>query len=69
MTITQTSYFLEDVKHYTQLAIDYRHTSRRDDIRRALYRLDNLRGREYSDKVAAKANQKAKHKFYYREEA
>lgn len=67
MTIYQTSYFMEDVKHYTKLANDYKYSSNRSEIRRALYKLDKLRGAAYSDKVAAKANQAAKNKFYYRE--
>lgn len=67
MNITQTSYFLDDLKHYTKLINDYKYSSNRDDIRRSLYRLEKLRGREYCDKLAAKANQKAKYKFYYRE--
>lgn len=68
MKIEQTAYFKDDANHYTKLATEYQHTTRRDDIRRSLYKLERLRGREYVDKLASKCNQRAKARFYYREE-
>lgn len=66
MNITQTKYFKEDAEHYTKLAKDYMYTNRRDEIRMSILRLDHLRGKEYTDKLIAKCNQKLKMKFYGR---
>lgn len=66
MNITQTRFFKEDAEHYTRLALAYQYTNKAEEIRAALYKLDRLRGKDYSDKLAAKCNQKAKTRFYYR---
>jgi hypothetical protein len=64
MTVYQTKFFRDDVEHYTNLALEYRYTTARDDIKQSIFRLEKLRGKEYVKKLAAKCNQKAKMKFY-----
>ncbi len=64
MNITQTSFFHEDVKHYTQLAKDYMYTTRKEEIRNGIKRLTSLRGADYVKKLSAKCNQCLKVKFY-----
>ena len=66
MKITQTRFFKEDADHYTRLALSWMYTTKAEETRAALYRLDRLRGKEYSDTLAAKCNQKLKARFYYR---
>ncbi len=67
MDITQTKYFKEDVIFFTQRALDTMYTTAREETRKALYQLERMRGAYYCDKLAAKCNQKAKCKFYYRD--
>ena len=67
MKIEQTAFFIDDTKHYYNIAKDHIHTSKKGDIRRSLYKLEKIRGAAYCDKLAAKVNQKLRNKFYYRE--
>lgn len=64
MNFTQTSYFHEDVKHYTRLAKDYMYTTRKEEIRDSIKRVALFRGSEYAKKLSAKCNQCLKVKFY-----
>lgn len=64
MTITQTSYFKEDTKHYTNLAKEWMYTSRKNEIKNSIHRLESLRGRDYVNKLIAKCNQCLKVSFY-----
>lgn len=64
MKITQTSYFMDDVKHYTQLAQDTMYTTARDATKANIYRLEKLRGKAYIKALAGKCNQKLKVRFY-----
>ena len=64
MKITQTRAFIEDSEHYTRLAKDYMYTSRKEEIRQSIKRLERMRGAEYVRKLSAKCNQKLKVKFY-----
>jgi len=64
MNITQTSYFREDVKHYTELAKEYMYTTRKEETRNSIKRLVSLRGADYVKKLSAKCNQCLKVKFY-----
>ena len=66
MKITQTAFFKDDAEHYTKLALDWMHTTKAEEIRAALYRLDRMRGRSYTDALDTKCNQKLKARFYYR---
>lgn len=67
MRIDQTGFFNDDIKHYYKLAKDHLYTSRKDDIRKSLYKLETVRGAAYCDKLAAKINQKLKKRYYFRE--
>lgn len=64
MNITQTSYFHDDCTHYTNLAKEWMYTTRKNEIRESIHRLERLRGRDYVNKLIAKCNQKLKVKFY-----
>ena len=64
MNITQTSYFIDDTRHFTEIALEHMHTTRADEIKQSINRLERLRGKEYVKKLAAKCNQKLKCKFY-----
>jgi len=64
MTFRQTGYFKDDVEHYTKIAMEWRYTSRADEIRQSIHRLERLRGKEYVKTLAGKCNQKLKTKFY-----
>ena len=67
MKIEQTSYFKDDLKHYIRLAQEYMHTTRKDEIKASIYRLDRLRNADYTNKLAAKCNQDLHVKFYERQ--
>jgi len=64
MKVTQTRFFKEDADHYTKIALDWMYTTRADEIRESIKRLETLRGREYVKALAAKCNQRLKVKFY-----
>lgn len=64
MKITQTSYFIDDCRHYTKLAQEAMYTTKKDDIKKSIYRLERLRGKEYVNTLIAKCNQKLKCRFY-----
>lgn len=64
MKATQTAYFMEDVKHYTRIATEWKNTTRADEIRQSIHRLEKLRGKDYVKALAGKCNQKLKLKFY-----
>lgn len=64
MTIEQTRGFKMEVEHYTNLAKEWMYTTRKDEVKNSIYRMEKMRGREYTNKVIAKCNQKLKVKFY-----
>ena len=64
MDITKTSYFLQDVKHYTSIAQSWMYTTRKNEIKESIHRLERLRGKDYVNKLVAKCNQKLKIAFY-----
>ena len=43
------------------------YTTAKEETRLAILKLDRVRGKDYTDKLMAKCNQKLKTKFYYRD--
>lgn len=64
MTFRQTGYFKDDVDHYTKIAQEWMYTTKSDEIKQSIHRLERLRGKEYVKALAGKCNQKLKTKFY-----
>lgn len=64
MKITQTAYFKEDVDHYTQIAAEWKNTTKAEEIRQSIHRLEAIRGKAYIKALAGKCNQKLKVRFY-----
>ena len=60
--IEDTEYFQDDVKHYTNVALEWMFTTAKDDIKQKFYKLDRLRGKDYADKVAKACNKQIKKK-------
>lgn len=64
MKITQTTFFINDCNHYTKLAKEWMYTTKKEDIKKSIYRLERLRGKDYVNLLVAKCNQKLKKSFY-----
>ena len=64
MNITQTKAFIQDTEHYTNIAKEWMHTTRKQEIKNSIHRLEKLRGKDYVNKLVAKCNQKLKVAFY-----
>ena len=60
--VEDTSYFKDDVKHYVDVALEWMFTTKKDEIKQKFYKLDRLRGKDYSDKVAKACNKQIKKK-------
>lgn len=64
MTFRQTTYFKEDVNHYTAIAREWMYTTRKEEVRQSIQRLEHIRGKEYVKALSGKCNQILKVKFY-----
>ena len=51
MNITQTNAFIQDVNHYTSIAKEWMYTTRKQEIKNSIYRLEKLRGKDYVNKL------------------
>lgn len=65
MSFEQTKIFADLVNNFTRFANEYRHDTRREDLAAdMIQRAARMHGLDRIAKVAKKANQKAKVKFY-----
>lgn len=64
MNITQTKIFNDDVKHYCNLAKEWMYTTRKQEIKNSIHRLEKIRGKDYVNKLISKCNQCLKVAFY-----
>lgn len=65
MTFDQTKIYFELVKHFTKIATENRYTAGREAIAADMVQsYSRMHGSDNIRKVARKANQKARYKFY-----
>lgn len=65
MKIEQTTHFIRDCENCVRIANENRFSTNREQIARdKINQICTFRGKEYAVKIANKANQKAKFKFY-----